>query len=212
MEDAANSAAASPFAILMDMRTVLAPTCLSLLVMVTALACSSTDKPKTSDYVPNINGGGGSGSDGGLLADAASDASDGGECLPGTFDLDVTSNQGGPISIAGSVDLAQVVAIGKRFELAVGSQNSGAAEAFTLIATAPLGKVAYRVRGLLAGSYVVRAQGDLGGTEVVGETGDLDGYYNGSAAGPILLRADATAGQLDDDCVGSVNFGIGSRP
>jgi len=102
--------------------------------------------------------------------------------------------------------------VGKRFELAVGGQNSGAAETFPLIATAPLGRVSYRVRGLLPNSYVVRGQGDLSGTAIVGETGDLDGYYNGSAAGPILLRADATSVKLDVDCVGNVNFGIGIRP
>jgi hypothetical protein len=183
--------------------------------LLTALACSeSTERPKTSDSVPNgSGGGGGTVRDGGAGADAAADAeSDGGQCLPGTYELDVASAQGGALSIAGTIDLAQVVAVGKRFELSIGTQNTAAAETFALIAASPLGKVNYRVRGLQAGSYIVRGQGDLSGSDIVGETGDLDGYYNGSASGPILLRADATAARLDADCVGNVNFGIGVRP
>lgn len=192
---------------------------LSISVVVLAFAaCSSDDKAIPSAVVgpgqPAVGGGstsgGDSGTDGGADADAATDAPLG-PCLPeSSFGLDGAF--GGVLAIRGTVSFPAPLPAQRRVEISVVSTAGGNVRSQSFAAAAVSDRFTYRVGGLTVGKYVLRVQADATGNGVVNDPGDYDGYFDGTATGPILNRADAAFVDVVGACVDGINFGAGVKP
>lgn len=163
------------------------------------------------------------GSDGGDL-DGATDAPstdaeaglpdasvpDAGECLSGAT-LAMDAAFGGGLAVRGTLTVPAPLPAGRTLILSV-SVSSGETRTQTFYVAAVTDRFTFRVGGLAAGSYVVRVQADVGGNGAINDPGDYDGYYDGTASGPILLRADAKVFTLTTQCVDKLDFGAGVKP
>ncbi|HQY63416.1 MAG TPA: hypothetical protein PK141_18580 [Polyangiaceae bacterium] len=143
-------------------------------------------------------------------ADTARDAdADAGTCLPGgTLAMDAAF--GGSLAVRGTVTLPAPLPSGRTFVLSIGLQ-SGDTRTQTFFTATATDRFTFRIAGLAAGLYVVRAQVDVGGNGSVSDPGDYDGYYDGTAVGPIQVRADAKPVFLVGACLDNVNFGPGVK-
>lgn len=130
-------------------------------------------------------------------------------CIAGTFLFDKDSGFGGNLEIAGTFEAAATVSSGRLVVVTLETAVGGPTTTVSLNLSAPGTTFRFRITGLAKGSYVLRAQADVTGTTAVGETGDLDGYYDGAAASPIFVRANAAPITLEDACVDKIAFGIG---
>jgi hypothetical protein len=190
---------------------------LSLSVVVLALAaCSSEDKVLPSAVVgpgqPALGGGskGADAGDGGADADATVDAPSG-PCLPeSSFGLDGAF--GGILAIRGTVTFPAPLPAQRRVEISIVSTAGGNVRSQSFAAAAISDRFTYRIGGLTVGKYVLRVQADATGNGVVNDPGDYDGYFDGSATGPILNRADAAFVDIVGACVDGINFGAGVKP
>ena len=204
---------------------------LSALVALASAACGPKDRSGLPDAVPGSNpvspvvasrdGGASDATPDGIApqpdaGDAAPDAgdaapdADAGACLAGAT-LSMDGAFAGALAVRGTLTLPAPLPAGRTLVLSVG-QASGDTHTATFVTATTTDRFTFRIGGLAAGSYVVRAQADAGGNGVVNDAGDYDGYYDGSAAGPILVRADAKVVVLSAACVDNLSFGAGVKP
>jgi len=191
---------------------------LAALPLALVAACSSTeDRPAAigaSGGTPiggNTSSGGGG--DGGASADGGdSGATDGGACLPGTYDVDLVANGGGARGVAGKIVLPNVVDANRNGVLTIATDTSTLSQPLPFKTTKSLATLTYRISGLNPGKYVLRVQIDQVQTSAVDEIGDIDGFYGGSASAPVLTRQDALTFDLTNDCKAGADFGAGIKP
>lgn len=149
--------------------------------------------------------------DGGT-SDATSDdgSADGGACLANaTFAFD--SAYGGNFAIRGRVTFPASLPTGRVVNLSIQAAVGGEAKQQSFATTGITDSATFRIGGLLPAGYVLRVQADANGNGAVGDPGDYDGYYDGTASGPILVRADAVAITVKDACLDNVDFGAGIK-
>jgi len=187
----------------MSLRVCLVP------VFLLSAACGETSDrpPATSDPAA-----GGSG----YAPPSVSESTDGGNseggsahCIDGTFLFDKDSGFGGNLEVAGTFEAAATVSTGRLVVFTLETAVGGPTTTISLNLAAATTTFSFRITGLTKGAYILRAQADATGTSAVGEVGDLDGYYDGAAASPIFVRANAAPITLEDACVDKIAFGIG---
>ncbi len=190
------------------------------LPLLLALACSaekptpppvSAPPPERSFGAsnPRPDGGQDSGSDAATPRDAATPL-DAGGCLPGTVGLGMDGAFGGTLAVAGTVTFPVPLEPGSVLVLSIAA-SAGTPRAQTFAMAALGDRVTYRIGGLVSGSYVIRVQADATRNGLVNDTGDYDGYYDGSATGPLLTRADARTVVLQTTCIDRLDFGVGVK-
>jgi hypothetical protein len=181
-----------------------------------ALGACSSDKDRPP-VVSSSSSSGVVGSSGGVGDGGQTDASDGGGdgglgCLPGTYDLDLVANAGGQRALAGKVVFPHQVEANRNGILTIETDTSTLNQPLPFKTKKIADTMVYRVSGLTPAKYIVRVQIDQAQTSSVDESGDLDGFFGGSASAPVLVRQDAQTVDLNTDCKGSVDFGIGVKP
>jgi len=204
---------------------------LPALVALTSAACGPKDRTGLPDAVPGATpaapvvvsqeaGAADATTDGVApqpdAGDAASDAAtatdaDAGACLPGAT-LSMDAAFAGALAVRGTLTLPAPLPAGRTLVLSVGLASGSDTRSMTFVTATATDRFTFRIGGLASGSYVVRAQADAGGNGAVNDAGDYDGYYDGTAAGPILLRADAKLVTLAAACVDNLAFGAGVKP
>lgn len=204
------------------MRSPVAPLLSALVVVALAVACSPSERDvPTAVTVPNtgsgtvtsvVDGGGEGGADGGAVkpeADAAADA--GTACLPqASFSLD--GGFGGTYAIRGTISFPAILPAQRVVLVSIVASVGNDVHQQAFATAAASDRFTYRIGGLTTNKYIVRIQADAGGNGTVTETGDYDGYYDGTSAGPILVRANATPVDVKGACLDLVDFGAGVKP
>lgn len=197
-----------------------------------ALACSPKDRSGLPEGVagnspsfpvlPAASASAEAGADGSVLpqptdaGDAGSPEAapiDAGPCLAGaTWSMDGAF--GGALALRGTVTVPAPLPVGRTVVLTVaqivGTVSDAHTQSFTT--TSASDRSTYRIGGLARGAYRIRVQADANGNGAVNDPGDYDGYYDGTAAGPILNAVDAKTVTLATDCVDKLDFGAGVKP
>ena len=189
----------------------------SALVLFAAVACSSNERDLPAAVVtpiPPTLGGGTPAKDGGALDGAtASDASQeaGVSCLPQAgFSLDGAF--GGNLAVRGTITFPAPLPAQRLVVVSIVAAVGGDPREQAFAANATSDRFTYRIGGLITSKYIVRVQADAGGNGAVNDPGDYDGYFNGTASGPIRTRSDAVAVDVKNECVDKVDFGAGVKP
>ncbi len=188
----------------------------SALVLCSAAACSSNERDIPSAIttpIPPTLGGGTStkdagATDGGTTSDASQEA--GVSCLPqASFSLDGAF--GGNLAIRGTITFPAPLPAQRLVVVSIVAAVGGDPRQQAFAAGATSDRFTYRIGSLISSKYIVRIQADAGGNGAVNDPGDYDGYFNGTASGPILTRADAIAVDVKSDCLDLVDFGAGVK-
>jgi len=156
---------------------------------------SVTPDAGAADASTDIDGGDGGG--GGCLANAA-------------FAQD--SAYGGTLAIRGRITFPAGLPAGRSVAVSIQAAVGGEVKQQGFATLAQSESYTYRIGGLIPGRYILRVQADATNNGSVADVGDFDGYYNGTASGPILLRADAVAVEVKDQCLDNIDFGAGIKP
>ncbi len=132
-------------------------------------------------------------------------------CLPqANFSLD--GAYGGTLAMRGTISFPAPLPAQRVVVVSVVAQVGGDVRFQAFATAAASDRYTFRVGGLVTGKYILRVQADALGNGTAIDPGDYDGYFNGSAAGPILVRADAVPVDLKTDCLDKVDFGAGVKP
>lgn len=194
-------------------------TLLGLGVISLVAACSSTERdipaavgvPATAAPTTPTNTPDGGANDATAPATDAGPVTDGGgTCLPtATFSLD--GAYGGVLAVRGTLTFPAPLPQGRAVTVSFQAEVGGEIRQQTYSTLAISDRFTYRVGGLIPGRYILRVQADATNNGSVTDSGDYDGYFNGTSAGPLLLRADAVAVEVKDVCRDNLDFGAGVK-